>query len=947
MKRFCNSLIASPPPSARGTRGLSNNTHLSFGFIFIMFISFFNPFQLFNQNQLQAQTFCDTQDTTVTNGNKTTGPPCGLSINYAPDSAHLDYTPVITIYLNFHFILRDDGTGNYRATDNGDPDTPDTFNNGYYIAQSIVQQANEKLNKLRKMRLPPGNSTQVIPEARYRYEIYTDPDDSTDQGIYFWDSTEIYYYDHKYALGSKTVQFEYTFPVPHQNVINVFVFGEKKNQAQDSNGGVASGYEDNHHTLLMTSAWFREIELNMGSSWYLYANILNHEIGHLLGLYHTWGKNDYCDDTPKNCNCWNIDSSEIPDSNTWCTAPNCGDSNVVSNNLMDYNIFRNAITPCQLGKIHYYLNNTLPNFVKPDYCTVDTTKNIHIQSGEQAVWNSTRYLRSNLIIEPGAKLTLKCTLHIPKDGEILVKRGAKLIVDGGTLTNACGQMWQGIRVEGDPNNPHPSTVDVLNNTATPTSGVAILNNATIENAYIGVWNTDKSWPQNHYGGIIIADSTTFRNCRTGIGFMKYKYDNASRIRFCHFITDDSLPGGQLPYAGITLWQVKGVDIIDCRFENKAPGLFDAGELGSGIVSIDAGYKVDGNLIAYDPQSGNPVYHYGTFKNLTRGIDAENISNPLAQILVYHQQFDTVQEGVLLRNSFFDEIRENTFTIPAWPLLPNTLKGQYAIKLNGSQGYYVADNTINTTNDAVNNHGIVVRNTYGGQLHYNTVNSNYTAIQTEQYNEILKMSCNTLTGNHLGLSINPNSPYGSLQDQGEGCDQQDYRPANAFVNFDCANGALEIRSSIDIVYYDNEANPNHLDTTCIDVTANSIITICSPGQTLGQDVCSYESITDTVPTHDDASNLRTSINNSSDPVEKQLLRNDLMRVYIALDTTQSVMLSLLDEMNNHPADKLSIQAYYADSNLTEARNRLDTLTLRNLSDSLFYQTMDILLTAAAI
>jgi len=35
---------------------------------------------------------------------------------------------------------------------------------------------------------------------------------------------------------------------------------------------------------------------------------------------------------------------------------------------------------------------------------------------------------------------------MPDQAKIIIEPGAKLILDGGTLTNGCGTMWQGIEV---------------------------------------------------------------------------------------------------------------------------------------------------------------------------------------------------------------------------------------------------------------------------------------------------------------------------------------------------------------------------------------------------------------------------------------------------------------------------------------------------------------------
>ncbi len=54
---------------------------------------------------------------------------------------------------------------------------------------------------------------------------------------------------------------------------------------------------------------------------------------------------------------------------------------------------------------------------------------------ENTIWNVDKYIYGNIIIEPGATLTITSTIYCDQSTNILVKPGAKLIIDGGKLTN--------------------------------------------------------------------------------------------------------------------------------------------------------------------------------------------------------------------------------------------------------------------------------------------------------------------------------------------------------------------------------------------------------------------------------------------------------------------------------------------------------------------------------
>lgn len=88
---------------------------------------------------------------------------------------------------------------------------------------------------------------------------------------------------------------------------------------------------------------------------------MNHEIGHIFSLIHTWNSIDGCDDTPRGPVINGVESQCF----NWSSDPNnaCNNWSNVSNNVMDYNNWQSSYTPCQIGRIHEYLNGFGNQFV--------------------------------------------------------------------------------------------------------------------------------------------------------------------------------------------------------------------------------------------------------------------------------------------------------------------------------------------------------------------------------------------------------------------------------------------------------------------------------------------------------------------------------------------------------------------------------------------------------
>ena len=202
--------------------------------------------------------------------------------------------------------------------------------------------------------------------------------------------------------------------------------------------------------------------------------------------------------------------------------------------------------------------------------------------------NHSVFIDRTVVIDTLCTLDVNCNMYFASETGIIVRPGGKLIVNGGTLTNACdGEMWQGIIVEGD------SSLRQTN----LAQGSVILNNATIENARdaICTMGSDTNAVYEHTGGIIQATNTLFRNNRRSVAFLSYENhttggavtDNVSYFTRCTFTVDNGNLFAQNSTSfnsHVTMWHVRGVKFNGCAFRNET-----SNHGGKAIYTIGAGF----------------------------------------------------------------------------------------------------------------------------------------------------------------------------------------------------------------------------------------------------------------------------------------------------------------------------------------------------------------------
>ncbi len=350
---------------------------------------------------------------------------CNTASNYIPDPENLYHTPERVVKINFHFMCNSEGKGNFEEKE------------GIEYVKTVLYAANDNMLKNKQMLLPAGNSTATMP-TRYKYVLTPDPDIPDDDGIYFHQDDDFYFILNK---GKNRNNYDREifdkYGIQKGEVLNVFVqdnhLDSLKSPTYKSNmNGIA------FDTWVKCSMWYsnmQEVSMKNGKPFYpkkwLAHKQMNHEIGHVFGLRHTWAGNDGCDDTPNHPNCW--DRTETPPCNEF------------SNNVMDYNPLRNAWTPCQIGRAHFYLTQkeNKRNLLVRTWCTKRAGL---MKIKKDTEWNCCKDLEKDVVIESGATLTIRCRISLPKGAKIMVKPGAKLVLAGGRLHNDCGDKWQGIEI---------------------------------------------------------------------------------------------------------------------------------------------------------------------------------------------------------------------------------------------------------------------------------------------------------------------------------------------------------------------------------------------------------------------------------------------------------------------------------------------------------------------
>jgi len=374
------------------------------------------------------------------------------------------------------------------------------------------------------------------------------------------------------------------------------------------------------------------------------------------------------------------------------------------------------------------ITNSTPMYsCTPNKCTTISTP---IDIYGDSTWYDFKHVNQNIIIHSGGKLIIHGQVFFSPGAKIVVQSQGLLYLNGdfintpARLSSGCGQMWGGIELQGDPWQNQDS---IQFSYAAEHQGTIIIQNGIIENAFCGIKTFNSNALHENSGeepepigypsgGIIKADSATFRNNKIGVEFYPYRngsLPNRSFFRSCKFITNESLLNGIKPINLLKLTWVNKIEILGCSFRNKYYTSSinpPYSERGIGVYSYNSDLFID-ELIQSNKITKTE------FEDLERGIYALHSGIGQSIISVQNSKFNSNHFGAYFsgyREVTPLEIKNNQFQLSE-NFNSDTL---YCLYLDNCSGYKVTKNQFNGSalGGQTKKLGIIVNNS-GARTNY--------------------------------------------------------------------------------------------------------------------------------------------------------------------------------------------------------------------------------------
>ncbi|MBU3658751.1 MAG: T9SS type A sorting domain-containing protein [Flavobacteriales bacterium] len=582
---------------------------------------------------------------------------------------------------------------------------------------------------------------------------------------------------------------------------------------------------------------------------------LAHEMGHNFDLQHTYAGGAVCNQSVSDY------LDDVFGSGTSAICPHDGSfscdfnspSNSCTNNLMGGTNDNRYYSPKQVQRIHRALSlKSIRNYAVA--YNFDPNKFIDITQNE--TWDFRIKMYNNLRIKTGSTLTIKCTVEFVPEAKIIIEPGARLILDGGVLTNEYyyNTFWQGIEVWGTTSQHQYPLSQPLHQ-----GKLEIKNGGIIENALIGVRN----WKTNDYskiGGVIIANDGVFKNNKKAVEFVIYenfsqtnpavKMNNLSRFTNTDFIIDnDYLDDPTYFQYHVTMWGVYGISYSNCHFFNNVSPKSYLANRNRAIYSIDAGYSINAGCSILVPNGSTcPESNLlkSTFTGFDKTIEATG-AGTTKTVSVSQAIFDNNVNGVFFSELDNFSVNRSIMTLgnPSYSTSPSAYFG---INTTNSTGYQIEENQFSKYTGINGTYGVSIANS--GVENNRVYKNKFTGLTFGQaLNGVNRNSadplkgfqflCNEFNGNTsraVSVLVN-NSTNGIRLYQGEFSPLKSAgntflnTPSNAFTIYNgTPNGIIYYHNNGTTIPTNNTANVSLVATT-VSNTCPSSFSIISGKQAL--------------------------------------------------------------------------------------------------------------------
>ena len=254
-----------------------------------------------------------------------------------------------------------------------------------------------------------------------------------------------------------------------------------------------------------------------------------------------------------------------------------------------------------------------------------------------------------------ATLTNTGIIKSNENTDISVFQGGKLMIDGGTFTNAIlGSMWKGIVVYGEKASDPPGKIGILE----------LQNGGTIKNALMGIRALG--------GGAVIATDAYFMNNRLGV---QIEQTSPATFTNTQFKTTYSYSGNYLSFdAHLKLFSSDSVTVSGCTFVNETDQVTQS-------VIVGPFY---GNNIGIQAFNANMTCFDNSFSGFNTALSANN-SGKIPYLFVSNNSFSNNLTGIKINGNNHHSVRDN--------LLALTLPDAVGIATSQATGYSITENTL--------------------------------------------------------------------------------------------------------------------------------------------------------------------------------------------------------------------------------------------------------------